>query len=343
MSSTATTTIYYGYDRSPFVDKLESMLLLKNIPASRVCVASSPPRPELATLLGILYRRVPVLALGRDVFVDTALIAPVLEKHFPAPQYPSLFPPRKGSEAGCRDIGVQKALSRFYADKELFNLGYDLLPWARTPVAVREDRRKFMHRDVDFDFEQMEEQWPVKHSTLVSHLALCEEQLHDGQDWFLNTQTPGLTDVSIHFALACIRSFRESRHIFDAAQFPRTIAWLDRMDAHLRSLREISPLTKLSGTVAAKIILSSSFLDISDVGFDEADAKRLGLKRGAWISANPDDTGVDALTFGTLVAMNREEVVLETRAQGGGPASVRVHFPKLGFVFEEESALSSKL
>ncbi|KAF8591262.1 hypothetical protein K439DRAFT_991285 [Ramaria rubella] len=337
------TVIYYGYNGSPFMAKLESILLLKKIPARRVDVASFPPRPELATLLGIPYRRIPVLALGRDIFVDTALIAIALEKRFSHPQHPSIFPPKKGADSGNKDIGVQKAFSRFYADRALFNLGFELLPWTRVPTAMQADRRKFMHRDLDF--EKMKARWPLARSKLISHLDLTEEQLDNGQEWFLDTKTPGLTDISVHFALTWIRSFRHTRPLFDVTQYPRTVAWLDRMDALLKSRREASPapLAKMNSTDAAKMILSSAFLDISDVGFDEVEAERLGLKRGARISVRPDDTGKDVPTFGMLVAMNREEIVLETEEHEGGPASVRVHFPKLGYVFQDEGAHSSKL
>ena len=51
------------------------------------------------------------------------------------------------------------------------------------------------------------------------------------------------------------------------------------------------PLTKISGAEAAKTILSSPFLDISSTGFDQVEAKRLGIMYGARISVRPDDTG----------------------------------------------------
>lgn len=103
-------------------------------------VALYPPRPELSTLLGLNYRRVPVLSLGRDIFIDTSLIAIVLEKYFPPPQHPTIFPPRKGS--GAADVGLQRVLSQFYADRALFSLGFGLVPWTKVPVALQEDRKK---------------------------------------------------------------------------------------------------------------------------------------------------------------------------------------------------------
>ena len=55
------------------------------------------PRPEITDLLGIKYRRIPILAIGNDVYCDTRLIAPVLEREFsPQEGYGSLYPNIQG-------------------------------------------------------------------------------------------------------------------------------------------------------------------------------------------------------------------------------------------------------
>ena len=38
------------------------------------------PRPEVMDMLGIKYRRIPILAIGNDVYCDTSLIASALER-----------------------------------------------------------------------------------------------------------------------------------------------------------------------------------------------------------------------------------------------------------------------
>ena len=141
--------------------------------------------------------------------------------------------------------------------------------------------------------------------------VLYEEQLGDGREWFMDTETPGFVDISIHFALTWMRSFRDTRPIFDAVQYPRTVSvstqsmlhvspqkshplqWLNRLDAIVKAKQQASPppLTKISGTDAAKEILASPFLDISGVGFDGVEAKRLGVGLGLRISVRPEDTG----------------------------------------------------
>lgn len=48
---------------------------------------------------------------------------------------------------------------------------------------------------------------------------------------------------------------------------------------------------KLSGAQAANLIISSSFESYDTVGFDHAEAERVGLKFGAMAQVFPDDTG----------------------------------------------------
>ena len=98
-----------------------------------------PPRPELSELLGIDYRRIPVLAIGNDVYCDTSIIGTVLERRFPAAEgYGTLFPPRKGG--GKTDTGLVKALALAWTDKMLFPLSAQSLPWEKFDAKFLADR-----------------------------------------------------------------------------------------------------------------------------------------------------------------------------------------------------------
>lgn len=118
------------------------------------------PRPELSELLGVGYRKIPVLAIGNDVYCDTALIACVLERLFPASEgYGTLFPPRKGG--GRADTGLVKALSWYWSDKVLFPFGAQSLPYGRMDPKFIADRTAVR----DFPFSRFGKR-PLKH---VSH------------------------------------------------------------------------------------------------------------------------------------------------------------------------------
>ena len=147
-----------SYEASPFATKVKNMLTLKRIPHKRVTVRSHGklmhynghpmpclqvtsilPRPELADVLGIKYRRIPVLAIGNDVYCDSSIIASVLERRFPASQgYGTLFPRRKGG--GNPDIGVAKAIAMFWTDRAMFPLVADCLPYEKFEATFVRDR-----------------------------------------------------------------------------------------------------------------------------------------------------------------------------------------------------------
>ena len=74
--------ILFGYDQSPYFQKLKLILLFKELPFKLVKVSRILPRPEL-TSLGINYRRIPILSIGGSVYCDTAVAVSALENVFP--------------------------------------------------------------------------------------------------------------------------------------------------------------------------------------------------------------------------------------------------------------------
>jgi hypothetical protein len=94
----------------------------------------------LSDFLGIAYRRIPVLAIGNDVYCDTSLIASTLERRFKASDgYGTIFPDVKDGQ-GANDAGVQKLFSMFYCDRALFSLATGSLPWHTLPAMFLDDR-----------------------------------------------------------------------------------------------------------------------------------------------------------------------------------------------------------
>lgn len=51
-------------------------------------------------------------------------------------------------------------------------------------------------------------------------------------------------------------------------------------------------MTKINGEEAAKSIGSSSHASYEIVGFDEVEAKRLGVEAGKSVAITPDDSGM---------------------------------------------------
>jgi len=51
-----------------------------------------------------------------------------------------------------------------------------------------------------------------------------EEQLSDGREWLLDTEVPGLADISAHTIFGWIVIFKNLRDLFDPKMAPYTIA-----------------------------------------------------------------------------------------------------------------------
>lgn len=76
------------------------------------------PRPDLA-LLPVNYRRIPVLAIGRDIYLDTRLILRKLE---------TLFPNNPLSATSSTDLFIEKLLERYVIEGPVFGVVAGLVP-----------------------------------------------------------------------------------------------------------------------------------------------------------------------------------------------------------------------
>ncbi|KAJ7744477.1 hypothetical protein DFH07DRAFT_834450 [Mycena maculata] len=318
------SVILYRYDTSPFSVKTDHALLLKNIPHEKVNVANMPPRPEITELLGVTYRRIPILAIGNDIYCDTSLIVSTLERRFPTAQgYGTLFPNRKNG--GTADTGLIKMFVKYWADSALFFSAVPLVPFENLPEDFVKDRVS-----LGINVEAMVAGRGKAQSMLSTHLSHIEEQLSDGREWLFDTEHPSLADISVHFVCAWIKSRRllGVDSLLDPNTFPKALEWLARMTNYLETLKQSWPeVPTISGSDAAARIVASAFEPYSVVGFDTREAERLGLKLHDEVSVARDDSA-NFGTVGKLIALNREEFVVERKGTAG---LVRCHFPRIQF------------
>lgn len=99
-----------SYDFSPFGRRVTTYLTLRNIPYKTVDQPVVPPRPDLAAI-GVKYRRIPVMAIGRDVYCDTKCILAKLEHLFP----PSAEHPGLGA-TNAKDRGLERLVEKWGTD-----------------------------------------------------------------------------------------------------------------------------------------------------------------------------------------------------------------------------------
>jgi len=260
-----------------------------------------------------------------------------LERRFPATNgYGTLFPSRK--HGNNTDTGLIKAFAKFYADNTIFPPATKLIPWNKLPPAFLADRGALLGAPINLN--ALSTNAGISQSILSTHLSLVEEQLSDSREWLFDSELPSLADISVHFVLAWAKSFDKKGSLFDEKRVPNTLKWINHLNKFLHKLKvtQALPVT-LDGLAAAQKIVSSSHESYSVVGFDFIEATRLDLKKGQMVQVTAEDNSCNYHTIGKLVALNREEVVLEVQ---GSKGLIRCHFPRLGFSIKTLS-LESRL
>ncbi|POR38634.1 Uncharacterized protein TPAR_01151 [Tolypocladium paradoxum] len=317
--------VLYHYSFSPYARRILWYLALRGIPYSQCLQPPMMPRPDVGRL-GIAYRRIPIMSIGRDVYLDTRLQLRKLEE-LPV-SAPKLGASKRNEQA------VERLLASLAVDSGVFSTAMALLPTdlplLRDP-AFQKDRSDFT--GVKFSAEGLQRARPELLREFAGVFELLETTLlADGRDWVLKTEGPGLADIEavwpLHWMAGMPGALPEKQ--FSPAVYPKAYAWIKRFsDAVSAAKKKMAKPRTLSGEEAAKLITGSAFHD-SEGNVDAADfvAEAQCLKKGDPVTVSPTDTGASRTDAGKLVSMDKDEVVFETTAEGG---SVRVHAPRHGF------------
>jgi hypothetical protein len=145
------------------------------------------PRPDLA-LLPVQYRRIPVLAIGRDIYLDTRLQLRVLES------LPDISTPRLGASKS-QDMFVEKLLERYMIEGPVFGMAAGLVPVdvAQDPT-FKEDRKGMLGKT--WEREELEEGRGECLNFVRDLFGFLERTVfEDGRDWILGGEGPRLADI----------------------------------------------------------------------------------------------------------------------------------------------------
>jgi len=138
--------------------------------------------------MGIKYRRIPLLSIGRDVYCDTRLILAKLDEHFPASKYPPLSTPQSK--------GTARLLESLTVDGGGFARAAQLIP-SSMPILKDpkwlEDRKDFAGRS--WKQEDMERARPEAVAHMRKVFDTFETLLEDGRQWIAGTDKPSDADV----------------------------------------------------------------------------------------------------------------------------------------------------
>ncbi|KAK4505487.1 hypothetical protein PRZ48_003450 [Zasmidium cellare] len=331
--------ILFNFPESVFGRRMTRYFNLRSLPYSQIRVPPNMPRPILQEKLGINYRRIPIMAIGRDIYIDTRIMLPKLEKFFPEK--------RLGAQ-GHFDAGFEAMLEEFVIDGG---------PFWRTAGCIPETA-PFMQNEVwmkdrsdgsggQFNKESLRENRTWSLSQLRLWFGILEKFLADGRKWISRTEGPSLSDIhagwQADWAINMAgdmnddkgeHSTADMRRVLSRDEFPNVHAWVERFR---KATNEAESANKSAGALdegkeagdeIVKRILSSEFTEAESPVVDESDV--LGLKKGQRISIAPVDFGFTHKDQGTLVGLAKDEVVIEIDVPGDN-GKLRLHYPRINF------------
>ncbi|KAF2104467.1 glutathione S-transferase [Rhizodiscina lignyota] len=315
--------VLFHYVFSPYARRIVWYLQLRRIPYAQCLVPSYMPRAPLAEL-NVSYRRIPVLAHGREIYCDTRLILSTLDKLFPpSEKYPGLEPQTAEAKA------LTKLLIRYTGDAGIFARGASLIP-TNMPVLKDEkwvkDREQFSGRKLTIEAREKGRPESLVHMrdlfVLMEHTLLA-----DGRQWVLG-DNPSVTDIEAVWVLHWMTTMRGALGTYiTEKEFPKTFAYVKRFDTETKKARgEMEKPVTLKDDQTVEAILRMSLDAAVKEEVDSSDPT--GLRKGEEIEMWPIDSGFSHKDEGELVGLSADEMIIRKQAKG---KELRIHYPRWGF------------
>lgn len=287
-------------DFSPYGQKIRLLLAAQGTSFQRNDVEVTLPRPTLEKL-GITYRRIPVVSIGKDAYADTSLIIDTLQKTF----------------LKIRTSPFDSALEAW--SNAVFASALSVIPQAAlTPEFIKD-------RETVFPFLKRPDIGTLRPSGLAewrSILGVVENEFLTAKPGtFINGDDISLADVHvawvIRWALTALGLDKEEG--FGKSYFPRIYKWVEALPQ--------PRITVLENDLAVEQVLGAGYT-AEPIGVDEKDPT--GLKDGEEVSVENMDTEPGAHPQkGKLFGLSPSEVILELST------GVRLHFPRRGYILRK--------
>jgi len=199
------------------------------------------PRPELE-LIPVHYRRIPILAIGRDIYLDTRLQLRALEA------LPGVTTPRLGA-TNPSDLFVEKLLEKLINEGPVFAAAAGMVPME---IAQNEqfnkDRQGLFGNQ--WTKEEIEENLGGSANYIKNLFAFLEETaLKDGREWILTGDGPKMADIEGEWAtsfspVACVERsvvLHRARDASRASQFRHGMSIVSLLPTRVTDRRPDSP------------------------------------------------------------------------------------------------------
>ncbi|KAK3670229.1 hypothetical protein LTR78_009884 [Recurvomyces mirabilis] len=325
--------VLFLWSFSPWSNKVVSYLALRGIPYARCEQPIVLPRPDLEAL-GVNYRRVPVISLGRDIYCDSLLCIEKLEELYPGSEggYKAL------SASGGTEFALEKLLEK-WTDVVVFKPAAAVIPTSLDLMkdpAFQKDREELWGRS--WSAEAQEALRPAALAEMRACFDFLEKVLGDGRHWILGSNEPKLADIHscwiFDWLFQLPGAFPDD--FFGKQKYPKFHAWRDRYSAAIEKAKEVAPKpTELEGKDAVKQILAAGFVDTSP----KVEADPSGLKDGEEVDMYPNDTGYNRKDTGKLIKLTSSEAVISTKSKQDAK-ELRIHYPRWNFTITPTSRRS---
>ncbi|KXT18909.1 hypothetical protein AC579_3561 [Pseudocercospora musae] len=319
---------------SAWASKVTAYFALRNIPYSRCEQPITQPRPDIAAL-GVKYRRIPLMSMGRDIYCDTLLIMEKLEE-----LYPESKEHAKISASSPTDRALEKLLEKwtdvvvFKAAAAVISTDLDLM---KDPK-FQSDREALWGRK--WDQKTQNSLRPAALADMRANWDFLEDILRDGRQWILgggggkDEEGPKLADIHaawiFDWLLMLPGSFPED--YFNEKRYPNVLGWRERYKTAIEKAKESAPKpTELESADCINKILDAGFEE-SNLQLEDDDPS--GLKAGEEIKMAPVDTGFTSSDVGKLIGLRGNEVTISSLTQQGGK-EIHIHYPRWNFRFDK--------
>ncbi|KAK5175760.1 uncharacterized protein LTR77_000900 [Saxophila tyrrhenica] len=339
MSQTSSEIILFNYPESVFGRRTVRYLNLRGLSFSQIRVPPNMPRPILQERLGINYRRIPIMAIGRDVYIDTRLMLRKLE---------TLYPEGKLGSNDTFEQGLEDILEEFVIDAGPFVRTAGCIPMSAPLVNDKvwmKDRSDGSGGMFSRDALIENRSWSL--SQLRLYFGMMEKILGDGREWIFNGSRPGLAEVHVAWVYDWAvnmagdmggesdDSTADLKRMLNKDEFPRIHEWVQRFR---KACERAESLNSGAGAIdegqekeddVVKRILGGGLEEPDVLAFDDDDV--LGLSKGQEVSVSPVDFGFTHQDVGTLIGLTKDEVVIETGVPGKSNGKLRLHYPRMNF------------
>ncbi|KAH7405688.1 hypothetical protein DE146DRAFT_649424 [Phaeosphaeria sp. MPI-PUGE-AT-0046c] len=315
--------IIFHYPSSIYSHRVLWYLWLRGIEYEECVQPLVMPRPDLASI-GVGYRKIPILAIGKDVYCDSRLIISKLEEQFPNSSVGTSTPAEEG---------LRKLLESFSVDGGVFANAVKLMPyWADSGMLQNKvflDDRQQLSGGWRMTKGVMEAARPGGLQQIRQVFDLFERTfLADGRDWVLGTQEPTVADIDAVWPFEWLiidRNMKESlpEEYVNDKTYPKVYDWVRRFMARVEEKKKSCPvpITLDGETMVSQTMSVSSSVD--DIGFIEDDP--LAYKKGDKVQVFPSDYGQVGVSQGAIVGLSTNEVVIQN------DKGLHLHFPRWNF------------